>query len=197
MDEQLMDMMYNFEHLFLPRALFSNNQDLIDELNQSRDTVYVLFNDICVKMERDNPFYEEEFMVRYYQMDNVWSVIHVFFPHPPEAFLCYGMYIFFDRNLSRKGCYALERRSDTEEGDEKGILCSWDIKGQRFEHDYFDPRRVYAPVERAFEIHSEANPEQKKIIAEAESFIANDETIVTVADADPDDEVTFDENEEE
>lgn len=200
MDEQLMDMMYNFEHLFLPRALFSNNQDLIDELRQSRDAIYILFNDICVKMERDNPFFEEEFNVRYYQMDNNWSVIHVFFPPPPEPYLCYGIYFFFDRSFGRKGCYALERRKDNEDGTESGLLCSWDVKGERHEHDYFKPERIYAPIERAYELHTEAFPEIKnepEPAAAEEKDSEVDESMVTVEGVDPDDEVTYDDNEED
>ena len=165
MDEQLKDLLNNFQHFFMPKALFNENQDLIAELSESSDLIYVLFNDICVQIERDNPFEEEEFFVKKYQMANDCMVFHLGFPKPEEPPLCWWMYLFFDRKGGSRNCYGVERTDPPESGDpgrEYGKLVCLDKKDKRIKLGIFPVDRPYEPLEAAFDHYTASLEEAAK-----------------------------------
>jgi hypothetical protein len=174
MNEKLLQMMYQFEHSLLPRFFFDEDINLVADAHDKPEIVFMLFDDLCQSEGVQNPYTVDDFKCGFFKMtpDGKWLAMVIRFPYPQKTPLCYYMYLFFDSDYNKRGCFTLEhnkatrkRTSKTPTADGKvqrhttfreedcGFLCAWtkDHAHQNYGSSFLDEGIDFCT--EAFKIH--------------------------------------------
>lgn len=146
MEQKISEILRSYEHKIIPGYFYDDSINFIAALTDNQKLIFTTFNDICGQENIENQFQESDFACEFIKMDEKgdWLGAKLHFPLPSETPLCYEMYLFFDREFKRKGCYTLEfntairkivnetpmpngriQRHTTLRNENCGFLCSW------------------------------------------------------------------------
>ena len=164
MDKKFLDIIYYFEHVFLPQTLFSEDYDLIGTIvrKPEENTLFNVFDAMCDERKEKNPFTPDQFKAEEYHIRDGWYALDITFPQPPMTPLCYAMYIFYKADGTEKGCYTLES-GKSESGIQCGFLCQWKADGSHVNYGTKSLETTAADIlEEAFRIHTGLSAREEK-----------------------------------
>ncbi|MCR5096608.1 MAG: hypothetical protein K6A70_07710 [Erysipelotrichaceae bacterium] len=133
-----MNILYEFEHRFLPNWAYTVPQFFNDLINNGEKmTLYNAAKNVYEKNQLEFPFKEEDFGGFHGRLDVDTSVIVMWLPQPQEAPMCYCSMIFMNTADNRIAFYTLEKGTDPITGKDMQFLCGWNEKGEHREYGAF------------------------------------------------------------
>ena len=146
-----------FEHKFLPDVFYGGEHDIVYGMHENPDLLFDVFSMICKDADAENTFSKEEFSGETFRMDEEWFGTKIKFPKPDGPH-CYELYLFHDKDMERKGVFALESATSKEDGSEGKLVSYLDRTGT--------PRNFGGwPVDEEQDFFAGALMLHKKIIA--------------------------------
>ncbi|MDE5738259.1 MAG: hypothetical protein K2H93_07835, partial [Oscillospiraceae bacterium] len=98
-----------------------------------------------------SPYTEQDFKMKFLNIDDIWYAIDIQLPEPLESPQCYHVYLFFKENKACAGFYTLEKVENAFES--LAFLCGWE---NEVHNNYgIVPVIGNEAFEKAFALHKE------------------------------------------
>lgn len=128
MEKNLAVALAYFEHIFIPSAFYDGEHDIVRSINENPDLLFDVFSMVCKDADTENTFSKEEFSGETFRMDGEWFGTRIKFPKPDGPH-CYELYLFHDKDMERKGVFALEAATSQEDGSAGKLISYLDPEG--------------------------------------------------------------------
>ena len=144
MNKETRQLLYTFEHAWLPQLFFRQREVLTDALIKGDSSMLSrILSNLAGEVGVPCPFTEDDFPVQVegYPIDRY--VVKVTFPEPEQAPMCHFACLCFDKGLTGLMYLTVEKSEETD-GDVRPFLCSWSADDQ---HTNYGP----CELEEAFD----------------------------------------------
>ena len=143
-----MNILYQFEHNFLPKWSYGAPDFFNDLINHGeKETLYRAAKNTYDKNGIEFPFKEEDFSGFHVRLDVDTVCVLLRFPQPQEVPLCFCSFIFMDAKTNQIQYYTLEKGADPITNREMRFLCGWSKEGEHKQYgSYYVDEKSYGDI---------------------------------------------------
>ena len=130
----LHEVRYGIEHIFFRELFFEKGVELINPLlEKGPEFVYGFCQNIYADAGIETLYTQEDYTVDSYKIPELnAALIEIGMPQPETTPLCHRIYFVFNRDLSRRSMFTIEKAADNS--DVSAYLCGWGNERQHLNY---------------------------------------------------------------